>query len=118
MITLLDERGDGSEIAFAAQPFEAGLFVEQGVDLIGGQFGHPVQVHHDAGIDVAAAGSCHDQPLQRGHPHRRVDRLPAADRRRRRPVTQVQHDLIELGKGLPRNRQPCPTRTVTGAVKP
>ena len=37
----------------------------------------------------------HHQPLHRRQPHRRVDRAAADDRRRRRPVAEVQHDLIQ-----------------------
>ena len=54
------------------------------------------QVQQQPGVEVAGTGA-HDQALQRGEAHRRVDRSAAADRRRRGAVAQVQHDLVQLG---------------------
>ena len=48
----------------------------------------------DAGIDVAGAGA-HHQALHRRQAHRGVHGTPADDRRRRRAVAQVQHDLAQ-----------------------
>jgi hypothetical protein len=53
------------------------------------------QVPDDARIDVTAAGA-HHQALLRGQPHRGVDGPAFRDRRGRRAVTQMQHNLIQL----------------------
>ena len=79
-----------------AQPLEAGAAVEQVVDVVDATCpALRCRWMRTRGVDVARPGA-HDQALQRGQAHRRLDRDAAADRRRRRAVAQVQHDLVEV----------------------
>ena len=69
-------------------------------------------------VEVAGAGS-HDQALQRGEPHRRVDRLPAADGRCGGTVAQVEDDQVGLVHGFAEQARGLPAdEGVRGPVEP
>ena len=78
-----------------------------------------VQEGVQPGVDVAGPGA-HHQALQRGQPHRGLDRDAAAYRRRRAAVAQVQHDLVQLAEvtadQLGRGRRDEPVRGAVEAV--
>ena len=77
-----------------ADPFQPALLVQQGQEFHGIFPGHRPEEEGDRGVEVAAAGP-HDQSLQRGHPHRRVDALSLPDRGRARAVPQMEGDQVQ-----------------------
>ena len=87
---------DLSEVLHSGQAQKAAGLVERGVDLREREPGNPAQVSAEGGIDVAGAGA-HDEPLQGGETHRRVDRVTIADRCRAAPVAEVEDDEVGVG---------------------
>ena len=88
------------------------------LDVLDAHLRRAPQVHDHAGVDVAGAGA-HHQALHRRQAHRRVHRAPADDRRRRRAVAQMQHDLVQrCQRHVQKLRRLLADVLVGGAVKP
>src|SRR6202044_256227 len=71
------------------------MLVEHRLDVVDGHLGLAIQVAYDPSVNVTATGA-HHQALQRSQSHRRVKGTATGDRRCRRTVTQVQHNLIQF----------------------
>ncbi len=81
-----------AEVVGAGQSLEAALVVDGPVVVLDGHAlaGHVVG---ERGVEVAGAGA-HDEPLQRGQPHRRVDGPAALHGGGAGAVAQVQDDAV------------------------
>ena len=76
-----------------------------------------VEIAEDPRVDVTGPGP-HDEALERGQAHRRVDRPAAEDRRRAAAVAEVGDDDGEVGRVLPEQLgRPGADVAVTRAVE-
>src|SRR5215208_234867 len=86
-----------AKVDLAAEAANSRALVEHRFDVLDGHVCGAPQIRDHAGIDVTGP-SAHHQALHRCQPHRRVYRSATDDRRRRRTVAKVQHDLAQFGE--------------------
>ena len=110
---------DGAHVVTRArQAGQPAVVVQRPGQVLDGQAGPVREVAEDPRINVAGSGS-HDQPLQRGQPHRGVHRPAVPHRRRAAPVAQVSGHQAQLAR-RPAQQGGCPPgdEPVAGAVEP
>ncbi len=111
-------RFDISHVASAGETEEPALPVQQVIELVDAEPSLPVKVHQNGRVDVAGARA-HDETLQGGEAHARVNRASTRDRRHRCTIAEVQHDDAQLLEvAVEERRRPLGDVLVRGAVKP